>query len=192
MSNKYQDDEHLYTQIQEGDERIMRQLFSEYWNPFRLFVLKKHHLSPEKIWDIYCESFTVFILNIRDSKLALPLQSQLKTYLFGIGHNYVLKHFEKSRRKKEQSFPEDDTVFSLGLPPDILRVFELDWQKKLVQKLLDMVGESCKKILLLSFIEENSDNAIAKKMNIASAGAVRQKRFTCLEKLRTLVRQHRS
>lgn len=191
MSKKYKDDEHLYAHIQNGDDKVLKQLFTEYWTPFRLFIIKYHSLPDDKVWDIYCESFTVFVLNIRDGKLELPLNSQLKTYLFGIGRKYVLKYFDGLKRKKEDHYPDDDQVFSLDLEPDILKVFELNWQKDLVRKLLEKVGESCRKILELTFIEDNSDEAIAEKMKIASTGAVRQKRFNCLNKLRTLVRQGR-
>ncbi len=191
MSKKYQEDENLYTQIKNKNELVTKRLFTELKTPFKLFLLKSYYLSEEQIWDIYCDAFTIFCMNIREGKLELPLNSSLKTYFFGIGKMFVLKHYEKVKRKKEDPYEEDNQVFQQDLQPSILEVYEIDWQKKLIKKLLEKVGDSCKKILILSFIEENSDEAIANKMNIASSGAVRQKRFTCLEKLRTLVRRQR-
>lgn len=184
MDSKYKDDERLLSEIKVGDERLLKNLFQSYWKPFKAFVIKVYDLTDEEIVDVYNRSFTTFYFNIRDGKLVAPLKSKLKTYLFGIGRNYIRKIQEKKRKEQAELSMDFQEVQNLFQQPNIVDFYELEWQKKLVEKLLNKLGEGCKKILILSFIEENADDAIMEKMQLPSEGAVRQRRFSCLEKLR--------
>lgn len=189
MDKHYSDDEKLLLQIKNGDQQMLKALYLEYWQAFRLFASKAFGLDEEEALDAYSKAFTAFYFNIRDEKLCPPLESTLRTYLFGIGKNHILKYFGDTYRKKVNTLEDYEGMDIMAHEPEVSGYFDLEWQKELVRRLLDEAGEACKQILTLTFIEENSDEAIAEKMNIPSQNAVRQRRFQCLEKLRKLMRK---
>ena len=191
MDDKYGEDERLLSEIKTGSQQFIKSLFQSYWDPFQAFITKLDGLPDEEIAELYVRAFTTFYFNIKDGKLAPPLRSRLKTYLFGIGRNYLLKRFKEKQKEPIGLDPGLEAVQRLFQQPDIVDYYELEWQRKMVENLLKHLEEPCRKILILTFIEENSDDAIKEKMDIPSEVAVRQRRFNCLEKLRKLVRQRK-
>lgn len=190
MSSKYLKDENLLEQIKSGNRSLLNELYKTYKSPFCAFLFKNNSLTEDEVLEIYTKTFTSFYFNIRDGKLVAPLQSSLKSYLFGIGKNYLLKFWTKNSRKKEHSIGDWDEDFEIDFQkPGVYDYYENQSSKTLVKSLLSQLGNPCKELLQLSFIEENADDAIAVKMEIPSTVAVRQRRFKCLEKLRKLIKQ---
>ena len=142
--------------------------------------------------DIYAKSFSTFYFNIKDGKLLPPLQSSLKSYLIGIGKNYMLKLIDKNYRNKEHSIDNFEAVQNDYANPSIYDYYANEERGILIKQMLAQLDAGCKQLIQLSFIEENADDAIASKMNIASVGAVRQRRFKCLEKLRKIFKQSKT
>ncbi len=190
-THDYTDDEQLLAEIRTGDEEILKTVYHSYWSHFKEFVLQLYGMSEDEAADIYTRSFTAFYFNIKDGKLVPPLKSKLKTYLFGIGRNYIRKEFERKQKAPLELLSELQAVEALYRQPNVVDFYELEWQRQLVKKLLDQVDASCREILSLSFIQEFSDEAIRHRMEIPSENAVRQRRFNCLEKLRRLVQQNK-
>lgn len=189
MSKRYQEDEQLMLRIREGDRSFLNELFREYWPSFLAFLTKSFGMSEDEVREIYVRTFTTFFYNIKDGKLSPPLQSRLKTYLFGIGKNYALKQYGSVYRERMTHTDEMETVIQAFQKPDVVDYYEYDWQRRLVQKLLDRIGEPCKELLILSFVREFADDAIMSELHIPSPVAVRQRRFRCLEKLREMVKK---
>ena len=191
MNKKYPQDEAILLKIRNGDQAALKELHSAYWPPFRAYCNKSKGLDEEAILSIYARSFTIFYHNIVHEKINPPLQSSLKTYLFGIGNKSILKYWNDTYRKRVTSVDEWHEKPGDHLEPDINRYYEQNARAKLVKKLLDQLDEPCQQLLQLSFLEENADDAIAAKMDIPSTGAVRQRRFKCLEKIRKLLNQQK-
>ena len=189
MSKRYQEDEQLLHRIREGDRAFLNRLFQDYWPAFYGFLAKAFGIREEEAREIYVRSFTSFYFNIRDGKLTPPLQSRLKTYLFGIGKNYAMKEFGSVYRERITHTDEMESVQKVFQQPDVVDYYEYSWQRQLVEKLLDQIGEPCRELLLLSFVREFADDAIMERMDISSPVAVRQRRFRCLEKLRSMVKK---
>lgn len=189
MSKRYQEEEELLLRIREGERSFLNHLFQEYWPSFLAFLTKYFGMTEDEVRAIYVRTFTTFFYNIKEEKLSPPLQSRLKTYLFGIGKNYALKEYGSVYRERISHTDEMDTVIRAFQQPDIVDYYEYSWQRQLVQKLLDRIGEPCKELLILSFVREFADDAIMHQLDIPSPVAVRQRRFRCLEKLRSMVTQ---
>ncbi len=186
MTRAYPQDEQLLMKIKEGNQVLLKQLHGEYWAYFCSYFFKLGNLDRKEILEIYELSFTRFYLNIRDEKLIPPLKSNLKSYLIGIGKNYRLKYFDEKKRMKERGADDLETIQGAYLNPAIDDHYNKEALGDLIKKLLAQLKADCKQLIQLSYIEENADDAIAKKMDIASAGAVRQRRFKCMEKLRKI------
>ncbi len=188
MDREHQQDEKLLRQLSEGNEITAKQLFHSYWGEFGGYFHKAYGLDDETIRDIYSASFATLCINAKTGKLQPPLQSSLKTYLFGIGHKKVRQHFDKQKRNKEVMLDNWHTVYqNYRQNPDTDSEYSREAMAYLVEKLLGMLDEGCQNVLTLTFMEENADDAIMEKLNIASTGAVRQRRFKCIEKLRVLL-----
>ncbi len=187
MDSKYSEDEKLLSKIRTGNESILEGLHQSYWKTFGPYFLKRKDLSLEEVKTIYASAFTNFYINIREKKLVPPLRSSLKSYLIGIGKNCMLQFFEQKNRDKETSTENLDLISKVFQNPAVNEQYEQEALAAFIGKLLLQLGPDCQRLIQLSFFEENADDAIAAKMNIPSAGAVRQRRFKCLEKLRNFL-----
>lgn len=189
MSERYQEEEQLLMRIRQGDRAFLNELFRTYWPSFLAFMTQSFGMPEDESREIYTRAFTTFYFNIKDGKLHPPLQSRLKTYLFGIGKNYVYKQYGSVYRQRMQPTEEMESVQKAFQRPEVIDYYEYDWQRDLIRRLLDQVGEPCKELLIMSFVREFSDDAIMERLQVASPVAVRQRRFRCLEKLRSLVQK---
>lgn len=100
-----------------------------------------------------------------------------------------MKKFGSAYRERMVHTDEMEDVQRAFQQPDVVDHYEYDWQRSLVEKLLNRIGDPCKELLLLSFVKEYADDAIMERLDIPSAVAVRQRRFRCLEKLRSMVKE---
>ena len=122
----------------------------------------------------------IFHRNVKNNKLIPPLKSTLKTYLFGIGKLLYLKKGGTSETWEEE-IPDQAVM------PEIEKQSDQEAKAVLVGRLLDRIGEPCKELLTLVYIEENVMEAVAAKMGFPSEGAARKRKFDCLQKLRAMI-----
>jgi len=186
MDSKYPEDEEILRRLRAGDSHLLKELHQSYWQSFGPYFLKRKDLNKEEVLDIYASAFTRFYFNIREQKIIPPLRSSLKSYLIGIGKNFMLRLFEQKNRNKETSMDNLEVIPRIYQNPAVDDWHKQKALKELIKKLLLQLEADCQQLIRLSFLEENADDAIAQKMNIPSSGAVRQRRFKCLEKLRKL------
>ncbi len=189
MDSKYSTDERLLIKLRAGDQSLFKELHQTYWKSFGPYFLKRKDLSPEEVSDIYTAAFTQFYINIREQKLLAPLRSSLKSYLIGIGKNFMLQLFEQKKRNKETSMDKLDLIPTASQTPTVDDQYQQAALAAKIKKLLLQLGPDCQRLIRLTYLEENADDAIAAKMDIPSTGAVRQRRFKCLEKLRNFFKK---
>lgn len=182
-----QKDEKILQAILEGNESVFKKLFEDYWQEFRLYFLREHKLSEEEVLEIYCSTFATLHLKIQNGKLTTPLTSLLKTFVFGIGKNQVLQHFDRIRRKREVSVEDWHKVYgSQHELSDVEALFKQEYAKNIVERMISSLGEKCQKLIKLTFWQKFADESIMEQMGFPSTIAVRQKRFKCIETLRNL------
>lgn len=81
----YQKDEERLKRLATGDNREWKLWYDDMRSPFRAFFMRHSAVSPEEAVSLYHETMVVFHRNVTTGKLTPPLQSALRTYLFGIG-----------------------------------------------------------------------------------------------------------
>lgn len=179
MSN-YHADETLLKKLRAGDRISWKQLYDDLRAPFRLFFLKYSGMDSEQVTELFHEAMVVLHRNIMNEKLASPLQSTLRTYLFGIG-KILCKKFGENSDKWESEIPEIPVLPKVELIED--------WQDKAAKtkQLLDKIGSPCNELLKLIYIKGFAMEAVAEEMNFSSAGAVRKRKFDCLKKMRAML-----
>jgi RNA polymerase sigma factor (sigma-70 family) len=179
MSN-YHEDEELLAQLRTGDRRTWKQFYDDLREPFRLFFIKYTGMESEKATELFHETMVVFHRNVMNDKLVPPLQSALRTYLFGVG-KILCRKIADGQQSWETEIPE------VPVMPEI-EVIE-DWRDKAekAKLLLNKIGEPCRQILQLIYLKSYSMEAVAEEMDFPSTGAVRKRKFDCLKKIRSMV-----
>ena len=181
---QYAQDEMLLPQIERGDRQVLKDLYTRYREPFKLFLIRLYHCYEEDALEVYPEAFSKFFFNVRDHKLTTPLRSSLKTYLFSIGkHIFYKRFFGKYQKQTELSDSFDDIREEAA----VLDFYDATGKAALVQKLLNQLDEPCRELLTLIFLKEYTSEAVAEEMQIPSTGAVRKRKCLCLGKLRALL-----
>lgn len=180
LMSSYPEDDQLIRQLATGDEGAWRRLYEDMRSPFRLFFIRYGAMSPDDALGLYQEAMVVLHRNCTMGKIQAPLKSSIKTYLFGIGKVLLKKNGTDTRQW-------DDDIPELPVEPEVESRENQRASASLVQRLLDKVGEPCKRLLELAFIHGYAMNAIAEELELPSAGAARKRKFDCLKKMRGLL-----
>ncbi len=187
--DKYTNDENIFKRIRDGDQALIKKIHYEYWDYFCSYFLKNKGIKKKEIIkDFYADAFTILCIKIRDGKLNLPLKSKLTSYLISVGNNVLLRYYDQLNRNREDPTEDLSKLQKGHLDPDVEAYYENNNNKDLVRRLLSKLGAKCQKMLRLSYIESNADDAIAVKMNIPNTNGVRQMRFRCMNKLRSILK----
>lgn len=179
--NKYQEAEDRLQKLQEGEDLAWKSFYEEMRSPFRLFFMKKASLDPDEAGQLFHDTMIIFHRNVLRRKLTSPLQSSLKTYLFGIGKNVLRK--EGRGGDWEAEIPE------VSIEASIESAHERAAKAELVRSLLKKIGDSCRQLLELVYLKGYVMEAVARELNIANEGTVRKRKFDCLKKMRQLMQE---
>ena len=178
--SKYPDDDRRLQLLATDKGQAWEELYDEMRSPFRLFFIKYGAMAPEAALELYQEAMVVLYRNIVNGKLQNPLDSTLKTYLFGIGKMLL-------RKKGAATGNWDDDIPELPVEPEVESRQEQSAKAELVRRLLGQVGASCRQILELAYLRGFVMEAIAEELGLPSAGAARKRKHDCLKKLRDLL-----
>lgn len=173
--------------IRGGNSKTLEKLYDENRKAFLVWAIQLYHCNEEDAIEIYQKAFTIFYFNVKNGKLT-ELTSSLKTYLFSIGKNLFR---EKFRDKHQKTVNIDDVSNTAALDDKIdnhiLDNYQKDHQKQVVRHLLDQIGDPCKKLLELMFIQGYAPDAVVQEMGYSDERVVRKRKSLCLKKLREMV-----
>jgi len=187
---KHTKDEEILKKIREGDQALLKEIIDQYRAYFfNFFRGKVSYNQEETIGDIYANSFIVLSKKIKNGKIDAPLKASLKTIVVGIGRNFLLKYYEQEKRNRKDYLEDYEQMLELGIDPDVDAYYNQEHNKALIKMMLGKVGDRCRELLILTYLEECKDALIMKKMGFPSLGAIRQKRHKCLKKLRNLFKK---
>lgn len=173
--------------IRKGHPKTMEKLYNENRKHFIGWAFQFYHCNEEDAIEIFQKAFTIFYFNVKDDKL-VELTSSVKTYLYSIGKNLFR---EKFRDKHNKYVDIDDAAFSAQInekvDTNILDEYQNDYQRDLVKKLLNEIGDPCKTLLTLIFIHNYSNDAVVEEMNYSDERVVRKRKSLCLKRMREIV-----
>ena len=181
-------DKEILTSIREGG-KARREVIDSFFNAHMgmMHTIKtKLNLSSEAIKDAYADSISTIIWNI-DTQV-FKGDSKLSTYLYKILYNKSVDLLRHSSTYKNEAYLEliDDTPHDASA--DISRQLEsqLDFEK-IKQEILQL-GNPCNAIILDWAYWGYSMAEIATRNGIDSADKVKKKKYSCLQKLRSLLK----
>jgi RNA polymerase sigma factor (sigma-70 family) len=120
------------------------------------------------------------------------LTSSVKTYLFSIGKNLFREKFRDKHNKLVNLDDVSNTsIVQETVDNSVLDAYHNNHQKMLVKKLLAEIGDPCKTLLQLIFIQNYSVDAVVETMNYSDDRVVRKRKSLCLKKMREMVAERK-
>ena len=180
-------DNQILESIKRGDQKVLEQLYNDNRQPFLVWASQLYQCEAEDAIEIYQKAYTILYLNVRNEKL-IKLTSSVKTYLFSIGKNLFREKFrDKHNRLVNLDDVSNTNAITTQVDTNILDDYQDTHQKELVRHLLNKIGDPCKKLLELMFIQGYSAEAVVREMEYSDERVVRKRKSLCLKKLREMV-----
>ncbi len=174
-------DENILEGLREAREETFIEIYRKYRDSFNLWIANYYSCDQHTSSDCFQDAVIILMNNAKSGKL-IHLNSGLKTYLFSVGKNVLLKKY--SLKKNEIAFEE----ISAGNDAQDLYDYEelFDYKNKLIDKVAEMavnMKEPCKSILKYYYYENLSMAKIAEVMKYKNADTVKSQKLRCIKYL---------
>ncbi len=133
--------------------------------------------------DIFQESMISFYHVVIEGKFRE--EASPDTVIYAIARNLCYRRLRHSKTTQDLSaLAEAD-----HMEP------ELDWnemsKEKLVRNLIDKLGKSCQRLILLFYFKKKSMEEIKKEFGLGSVQAAKNKKYRCMQELQGLFKKNR-
>ena len=176
----------LAKEIKADNRLFVKELYNHMRPEFMGWFRKHFNCSQEDVEDAYQRAFNIFYFNVKEDRISMP-EIKANTYLFSVGKNIMLKVLSKVQKNET---PIDNlNERKLGT---VNIDFDMDnaYRKEVIVRLLNHIGDTCRKVLTLAFYRNFSMESIASEMNFKSESVAKKKKHLCLKKLKDLVDKH--
>lgn len=177
-------DSKILKQLKNGDlNKAAENLYQYFGSVYS--VVKQKGASIDEAKDLFQDAIMVVIKKVVEENEEIT--SSLKTYITTIcKYQWNNKINKLSNRKtihitSDYSFTDDDESKNFD---------EEEARFSLVEKALDEIGEKCKSILNMFYINHNSMEEIAETMGFSSINSAKTQKYKCIEKARKLVSEN--
>ena len=178
-------DENILNNLREAREDFFIEIYRKYRDNFVSWTAKHYSCDQDTASDCFQDAVIVLMNNARSGKL-IQLDSGLKTYLFSVGKNVLLKKYKL--KKKEVSYEE------VNSKSDTLELYDYDelfnYKNKLIDKVAELavkMKEPCRSILKYYYYENLSMGKIAEEMKYKNADTVKSQKLRCIKYLEELL-----
>jgi len=162
-------DSEIIAKIKRGDETALDFLYKKNYRMMVKMIIKNNG-SEEEAKDIYQEALIVFWQKILSEDFTLT--SKISTYLYSVCQNLWRKELErKSKLTNEESNNSE--------------IVDIDKKERIeiINRCINDLGETCKKILTYYYFDKLSMNDIAEKMGFANSDTAKTKKYKCKKEL---------
>lgn len=164
----------------------MERLYRDYRQALVAWAVQSYHCDEQIAIEVYQKAFTVMYMNVRSGRLT-KLTSSLKTYIFSVARNLFRESF---RNKNGQHIPLDETNSNILLPDHLDNsFFESEQQahkREVVRQLLDQIGDPCRKLLRMLFIDGFKPKEVLAEMGYSDDRVARKRKSLCLKQMREI------
>ncbi|UZR99115.1 RNA polymerase sigma factor [Chondrinema litorale] len=170
------------TKIKEGDDGYLRMLYEQNREVFLKWVNQHYSCSETEAKDIYQQAFSILYFNVKDGKIT-SITSSIRTYLFGIAKNLLRKKNQETSKLTSL----DNEINTLTDNLDYYQIGEKNDKAKLINTLLEKLGDPCKSILNMFYFKKFAMEAIAERMGYKNEQSMKKKKSLCLKQLREIL-----
>lgn len=170
--------------IRTHPEEILAAYYRDFRKEFLSWAFKSFGADNETASDCFQDAMIILYKNVQTGKLT-ELQSNVKTYLFSIGKNVLLRKFKQQSRE----IPMNDQLIQEH-PLDNLDFPELYTGNEPENKIADLVQslkDPCKSILRYFYFRGFSMEEIAEAMNYKNAQTVKAQKLRCIKEIQSLI-----
>jgi len=164
----------IFERICSGDESALDLLYKKYYRMMVKLVMTNSGTEQEAK-DIYQDALIVFWQKAVSGNLVLT--SKMSTYLYSICLNLWRKELD---RKSRHSREEKDSPH--------YQDHESEERIKIINKCVNELGETCKKVLTYYYFDGMSMAEIAERIGFANTNTAKTKKYKCKKKLDEIVR----
>lgn len=181
MKNWSDEDIIFYLQGEEKNRDLaLKQLYIQSYPIIKSFI-HKNNGSDDDAADIFQDAIIVFFEKVRQNQF--QLSSSIGTYLYSVCKHLWLNKL-RAQKKVIGLTAENETI---SIEPLSLTVIDSKEKSDYLKMLLESLGKDCKRILIYYYYDRLKMKEIAKKMNFANDQVAKNKKSSCLKKLKTIV-----
>lgn len=172
----------LIEKIKLGDRSDLGVVYKAYREEFIYWLTKNYQCDMDEAKDLYQYAILVFYKNTVDGKLD-TLSSSIKTYLFAIGKNQVLK---KAKQNSRFSYHIIDNVMD---QTDDARHDKLVYEANLtyVHEAMQELSDPCKKLIQLTYFHKLSMDEITKQLGYKNSNTTKNLKYKCVQRLKKII-----
>jgi RNA polymerase sigma factor (sigma-70 family) len=163
----------------------IRYIYRQYSQATSSFIMQ-HGGSEQDADDIFQETVVAFIEVVQKGKFRG--EASVKTFLNSIARNYWFNEIKKRDRSgirdKKFELSRDQNEADVSH-----HITEME-RKRQLRSLVDQLGESCRKVLLLFYYENLSMKEMVDHLPYDNEQVVRNKKYKCLQALTGLIKDN--
>jgi len=177
-------DAELLEDLRSGDrmDDAIKAIYRSYFDSLAWYVMNNNG-SRQDAEDIFQEVVVSFIDLVQKNKFRG--ESGIKTFLFALNRHAWLNELKKRGRtlKREEKYQKGQELMEANVSDIIIDREE----RRQVVYLLEKLGDTCKKILLLFYYENLSIAEILNSLHYENEQVVRNKKSKCLKQLEQMI-----
>lgn len=172
--------EKLQSTDKKENAEAVQYLFRRTQDQVAHFILKNKGTATD-VDDTFQDGFIALIKLVREHRIEKV--QDIEAYLYSICRNLWLKRLQRSKREVELT----ETQEAIPVPEVSVAKLLGAEKKEALDTLLKGLGEGCHRIMIFYYYERLSMKQIAEKMSFASADVAKNKKSSCLKKLKKLI-----
>lgn len=177
-------DAELVAHIRSGSrmEEMIRTIYRLYFDSLSWYVMNNSG-NLQDAEDVFQEVVVSFVDLVQKDRFRG--ESSIKTFLYSLNRHTWLNELKRRGRALAR-----EEKYERGQPqsqPDVNVVIAGRETTNQLVKLMDLLGETCKKILLLFYYENRSITEILETLHYENEQVVRNKKYKCLKQLEKMM-----
>lgn len=178
----------LVAAIHEGQPGLIEELYDLYLKRFLTWADKRFYTTPGDIEDAWQEAVTSFYMKIKSKKLT-ELRCKASTFLFMLGHYWLLKN---GRKLKRIWWTDEADKLLAADPVMAVSFFDDDiWEEErlLLRAAIQVLSPKCQKILIRRHFEGYKIAEIMKEFEYKNENSTAASLATCLKELKEIIKE---
>ena len=177
-------DAELLAKLRSGSrmDDAIKSLYRSYFDSLGWYVMNNNG-SRQDAEDVFQDVVVSFIDLVQKDKFRG--ESSIKTFLFALNRHAWLNELKKRGRtlKREEKYQRGQELTG----PDTAGIITDREERIQVMQLVDKLGETCKKILVLFYYDNLSIKQILDSLHYENEQVVRNKKSKCLKQLEQMI-----
>ena len=164
--------------IRHSRSDVLKYVYKQFYPMIYSYIINNSG-NKEEARDIFQDG--IIVLYEKSITEDFELTANVGTFLYSVCQRLWLN---KLNRQKNREFL-DSSIPVIEEEQDVFNE-ESNERQRILNKLFNKIGESCRKILIKKYFEKRKDKEIAEELNLSGSDYVKMQRYRCLKQLRKL------